>query len=163
MAIRNIIPDTDEILHKKCRPIDKITDKIKVLAEDMIDTLREAGGVGLAGPQVGMLRRIFVINITPDAKKGEEEFKVFINPEIIAKMGEQEEPEGCLSIVGFTGMVKRPKQVAVKALDTDGNEFVWEGEALMARAVCHEYDHLDGKTIRDTCEYEVVEEEDEQE
>ena len=159
MAIRNIIPDTDEILRKKCRPIDKVTDRIKTLALDMIDTLEESKGVGLAGPQVGMLKRIFVIN-TMDEKQG---FKVFINPEIIAKMGEQEGPEACLSIIGFEGFVKRPQKVAVKALDIDGNEFVWEAEDLLARAVCHENDHLDGKTIRDTCEYEITEEEEESE
>lgn len=154
MAIRNIVPDTDEILHKKCRPITEINEKIRNLAIDMIDTLREAEGVGLAGPQVGMLRRIFVINTLNPEK---EEFKVFINPEIIAKMGEQEGSEACLSIIGFEGFVKRPQKVAVKALDIDGNEFVWEAEDLMARAVCHENDHLDGKTIKDTCEYEITE------
>lgn len=161
MAIRNIVPDTDEILHKKCRPITEVNDKIKNLALDMIDTLKEAQGVGLAGPQVGMLRRIFVIN-TLDEEQG---FKVFINPEIIATMGEQEGAEACLSIVGFEGFVKRPQKVAVKALDIDGKEFVWEAEDLMARAICHENDHLDGKTIKDTCEYELTDEgyEDEEE
>ena len=116
MAIRNIVPDTDEILHKKCRVIEEVNEKIKTLALDMIDTLREAEGVGLAGPQVGVLKRIFVINTLNEEK---EEFKVFINPEIIAKMGEQEEPEGCLSIVGHQYLVKRPMKVAVKALDID--------------------------------------------
>lgn len=157
MAIRNIVPDTDAIMHKVCRPITEINDKIKILAEDMIDTLRESGGVGLAGPQVGMLRRIFVINAGAEEEK--EDYKVFINPEIIAKMGEQEGPEACLSIAGFQGYLIRPQKVAVKALDIDGNEFVWEAEDLMARAVCHENDHLDGKTIKDTCEYEITEEE----
>lgn len=161
MAIRNIVPDTDEILHKKCRPITEINDKIKSLALDMIDTLKEAQGVGLAGPQVGMLRRIFVLNTTPDKEDGEHEYKVFINPEIVATMGEQESEEACLSIKGFQGLVIRPEKVAVKALDIDGNEFVWEAEGLMARAVCHENDHLDGKTIKDTCEYELTEEDEE--
>ena len=157
MAIRNIVPDTDEIMHKVCRPISEVNEKIKILAEDMIDTLRESGGVGLAGPQVGMLRRIFVINAGAEEEK--EDYKVFINPEIIAKMGEQEGPEACLSIANFQGYLIRPQKVAVKALDIDGKEFVWEAEDLMARAVCHENDHLDGKTIRDTCEYEVFHEE----
>lgn len=156
MAIRNIIPDTDEILHKVCRPIDKITDRTKMLIEDMIDTLEDSGGIGLAGPQVGILRRIFVINTLEEGVP----FKVFINPEIIAKMGEQEGPEGCLSIVGHEFHLKRPQKVAVKALDANGEEFVWEAEDLMARAVCHEYDHLEGKTIKDTCEYEIFHEED---
>lgn len=156
MAIRKIIPDTDEILHKVCRPIDKITDRTKMLIEDMIETLEDSGGIGLAGPQVGFLRRIFVINTLEEGVP----FKVFINPEIIAKMGEQEGPEGCLSIVGHEFYLKRPQKVAVKALDANGEEFVWEAEDLMARAVCHEYDHLDGKTIKDTCEYEIFHEED---
>ena len=157
MAIRNIVPDTDEIMHKVCRPITEVNEKIKMLAEDMIDTLRESGGVGLAGPQVGILRRIFVLNAGAEEEK--EDYKVFINPEIIAKMGEQEGPEACLSIANFQGYLIRPQKVAVKALDIDGNEFVWEAQDLMARAVCHESDHLDGKTIKDTCEYEITEEE----
>lgn len=157
MAIRNIVPDTDEILHKKCRVIDEVNDKIKTLANDMIDTLRESEGVGLAGPQVGILKRIFVLNTLDEDK---ENFMVFINPEIIAKMGEQEGIEGCLSIAGHEYLVKRPEKVAVKALDIEGNEFVWEAQDLMARAICHEYDHLEGKTIKDTCEYEVTDDED---
>ena len=157
MAIRNIVPDTDEIMHKVCRPVTEVNEKIRILAEDMIDTLRESGGVGLAGPQVGILRRIFVLNAGAEEEK--EDYKVFINPEIIAKMGEQEGPEACLSITNFQGYLIRPQKVAVKALDIDGNEFVWEAQDLMARAVCHESDHLDGKTIKDTCEYEITEEE----
>ena len=159
MAIRNIIADTDEVLHKVCKPIDKITERTKMLAEDMIETLIESGGIGLAGPQVGMLRRIFVINTLDE--QSENPFMVFINPEIIAKMGEQEGPEGCLSIVGHEFYLKRPQKVAVKALDIDGNEFIWEAEDLMARAVCHEYDHLEGKTVRDTCEYEIFKDDEE--
>lgn len=159
MAIRKIVPDTDEIMHKVCRPISKVDDRIKTLAEDMIETLKDSGGVGLAGPQVGMLKRIFVINhIAPNGNETGE-FLTFINPEIIAKMGEQEGGEGCLSIPGHEYFVKRPQKVAVKALDIDGNEFVWEVEDLMARAVCHENDHLDGKTVKDTCEYEIYPEE----
>ena len=158
MAIRNIVPDTDEILHKKCRPITEFNDKLKALIKDMEDTLYKAEGVGLAGPQVGMLRRIFILNLSSGTEEKKPNFKVFINPEIIATMGEQEGPEGCLSVKNFEGWLKRPQKVAVKAFDADGNEFVWEGEDLMARAICHENDHLDGLTIRDTCEYEVTEE-----
>lgn len=157
MAIRKIVPDTDEIMHKVCRPVSEINDRIKMLVQDMIETLEEAQGVGLAGPQVGMLKRIFVINPLDGS-----DYLVFINPEIIARMGEQEGSEGCLSIPGHEFFVKRPQKVAVKALDINGNEFVWEAEDLMAKAVCHEYDHLDGKTIKDTCEYEVFPEEDEE-
>lgn len=157
MAIRKIVPDTDEIMHKVCRPIPEVNDRIKALAQDMIETLEEAQGVGLAGPQVGMLKRIFVINPLDGS-----DYLVFINPEIIAKMGEQESSEGCLSIPGHEFFVKRPQKVAVKALDINGNEFVWEAEDLMAKAVCHENDHLDGKTIKDTCEYEVFSEDEEE-
>ena len=157
MAIRKIVPDTDEIMHKVCRPVSEINDRIKMLVQDMIETLEEAQGVGLAGPQVGMLKRIFVINPLDGS-----DYLVFINPEIIARMGEQEGSEGCLSIPGHEFFVKRPQKVAVKALDINGNEFVWEAEDLMAKAVCHEYDHLDGKTIRNTCEYEVFPEDEEE-
>ena len=157
MAIRKIVPDTDEIMHKVCRPVSEINDRIKMLVQDMIETLEEAQGVGLAGPQVGMLKRIFVINPLDGS-----DYLVFINPEIIARMGEQEGSEGCLSIPGHEFFVKRPQKVAVKALDINGNEFVWEAEDLMAKAVCHEYDHLDGKTIRNTCEYEVFHEDEEE-
>ena len=152
MAIRNIVPDTDDIMHKKCRPVEKIDDKIIVLLDDMIDTLKKAEGVGLAAPQVGVLRRVFVIDTMQDT----QEFIEFINPEIIESSGTQEGSEGCLSIKGFEGYVIRPMKVKVKALNRYGEEFVFEGEELMARACCHEYDHLEGKTIRDTCEYEVV-------
>lgn len=162
MAIRKIVPDTDEIMHKVCRPVGEINDRIKMLAEDMVETLKESGGVGLAGPQVGMLRRIFVINHIDEDGNDTGEFLVFINPEIIAKMGEQEGGEGCLSIPGHEFFVKRPQKVAVKALNTEGEEFVWEAENLMAKAVCHEYDHLEGKTVRDTCEYEIFPEEEEE-
>lgn len=160
MAIRKIVPDTDEIMHKTCRPVAEVNDRMKILAEDMIETLKESGGVGLAGPQVGILRRIFVINHFDESDSENDEFLVFINPEIIAEMGEQEGSEGCLSIPGHEFFVKRPQKVAVKALNIDGEEFVWEAEDLMARAVCHEYDHLEGKTVRDTCEYEIFPEED---
>ena len=107
---------------------------------------------------VGMLKRIFVLNITAGEENKAPEFKVFINPEIVATMGEQEGVEACLSVKNFEGWLKRPQKVAVKAFDADGNEFVWEGEDLMARAICHENDHLNGLTIRDTCEYELTEE-----
>ena len=156
MAIRNIVPDTDDIMHKKCRPVEKIDDKIITLLDDMIDTLREAEGVGLAAPQVGVLKRIFIINTMEE----EEEFIEFINPQIIETSGVQEGSEGCLSIKGFEGYVIRPMKVKVKALNRFGEEFIFDGEELMARACCHESDHLDGKTIRDTCEYEVFPEDD---
>ena len=157
MAIRNIVPDTDEVMHKKCRPVEKIDQKIITLLDDMIDTLKKAEGVGLAAPQVGVLKRIFVIDTMEDP----QEFIEFINPEIIETSGTQEGSEGCLSIPGFEGHVIRPMYVKVKALNRFGEEFIFEGEELMARCCCHENDHLDGKTIRDTCEYEVFRENEE--
>lgn len=154
MAIRNIVPDTDAVMHKVCKPVAQINDKIITLLDDMKDTLKKAEGVGLAAPQVGVLRRIFII----DTMQEPQEFIEFINPEIIETSGTQEGSEGCLSIKGFEGYLVRPMKVKVKALNRYGEEFIFEGEELMARCCCHEYDHLEGKTIRDTCEYEVAHE-----
>ena len=154
MAIRNIIPDTEEIMHKKCRQVDKIDGRILILIKDMFDTLREAQGLGLAAPQVGVLKRIFVA--VSDAEGNMQEF---INPEIIERTGEQEGGEACLSIKGYEGFVKRPLTVRVKAFNRNGEEFEYEATEIMARAVCHECDHLDGITIRDVAEYEIIHDE----
>ena len=137
MAIRNIRTYGDEILTKKCKPIPEITPRIKQLAEDMIETMYEAGGVGLAGPQVGILKRIVVIDV------GEGPM-VMINPEIIETSGEQTGEEGCLSLPGKAGIVTRPNYVKAKAYDLSMEEYIVEGEELLARAICHELDHLDG-------------------
>ena len=137
MAIRNIRTYGDEILTKKCKPIPEITPRIKQLAEDMIETMYEAGGVGLAGPQVGILKRIVVIDV------GEGPM-VMINPEIIETSGEQTGEEGCLSLPGKAGIVTRPNYVKAKAYDLSMQEYIVEGEELLARAICHELDHLDG-------------------
>jgi peptide deformylase len=153
MAIRNIIPDTDEILHKKCRPVEKIDGRIETLVHDMFDTLKEAQGAGLAAPQVGVLKRIFVIAVDEEGNTRE-----FINPEIISEDGTQEGAEACLSIKGFEGFVVRPAAVKVKAVNLKGEEFIFDGTETMARALCHETDHLNGVTIRDTAEYEVMRE-----
>jgi len=154
MAIRNIIPDTEEIMHKKCRVVEKIDGRILVLIKDMFDTLKEAQGLGLAAPQVGVLKRIFVIAVDADGNMQE-----FINPQIIEMSGEQEGSEACLSIKGYEGHVKRPLTVKVKAFDRHGEEFEYEATEIMARALCHESDHLNGVTIRDVAEYEVVHDE----
>ncbi len=142
MALRKIRYWGDPVLTKVCRPVDKVTEKIKDLVEDMFETMYDAFGVGLAAPQVGVLKRIVVI----DAGLEEPDPHVLINPEIIEMSEEtQTGPEGCLSVPGKNGDVTRPMRVKVKAYDLDMNEFVLEGAGLLARAICHECEHLDGK------------------
>lgn len=138
MALRNIREIGDEILLKNCKEVTQMTDRTRELIADMFDTMYEADGVGLAAPQVGILKRIFVIDTTG------EDPHVFINPEILETSGEQCGTEGCLSVPGKRGMVTRPNYVKVKALDENMKEFVLEGEELLARAILHENDHLNG-------------------
>ncbi len=137
MALRTIRLQGDPVLTKTCREIKEMTPKIKELIEDMLDTMYEANGVGLAGPQVGVLKRIVVIDI------GEGPV-VMINPMILESSGEQTGDEGCLSLPGKAGVVTRPDYVKAKALNEDMEEYIIEGTGLMARAICHELDHLDG-------------------
>lgn len=137
MAIRSIRKIGDDILRKKCRAVDVIDDRIITLLDDMAETMYEANGVGLAAPQIGILKRIVVIDV------GEGLIEL-INPEIIASSGNQEDAEGCLSVPEKYGKVVRPKNVTVRATDRDGNLFELDGEDLLARAICHELDHLDG-------------------
>ena len=137
MALRNIVVEGDPVLRKVCRPVGEITDRIQVLIDDMIETMNEAQGVGIAAPQVGVLRRIFIVDI------GDGPI-VLINPEILEMSGEQEDMEGCLSVPGKAGNVKRANYVKIKGLDREGNEVIHEGTELLARAFQHEYDHLDG-------------------
>lgn len=137
MAIRNIITEGDPFLYKTCRPVEKFDKRLGQLLDDMTDTLKEANGVGLAAIQVGVLRRVVVI----DAGDGVREL---VNPKIIEQSGEQEALEGCLSIPGKWGMTKRPKHVKVRAQDRNGDFFEYEGEDLLATVSCHETDHLDG-------------------
>ncbi len=143
MAILKIVKFGDQTLRKVCRPVDEITPKIITLLDDMIETMRAANGCGLAAPQVGILRRIAVIEV--------EEGKVYelINPKIIAYTGTQEEVEGCLSNPGRYGYVKRPAAVTVRATNRLGEEYELVGRGLLARAICHECDHLDGKLYTD--------------
>lgn len=138
MAIRKILTSEEDVLKKKCRKVEAIDDRILTLLDDMADTLYDSGGVGLAAPQVGVLRRVVVIDIG-------EGLMELINPEIIATEGEQTDGEGCLSYPGRFGLVTRPKRVRVRAMDRNGQYFEAEGEDLLARAFCHEVDHLDGK------------------
>lgn len=148
MALRTIRVEGDEVLTKVSRPVDKMTPRIHDLITDMLDTMYDAMGVGLAAPQVGILKRIVVIDI------GEGPI-VLINPEIVEKSGEQTGDEGCLSVPGMAGQVTRPNYVKVKALDVNMDEQIYEGEGLLARAFCHEIDHLDGKMYTELVEGEL--------
>lgn len=143
MAKLKIVKIGDETLRAICRPVDKITPRTIRLLDDMIDTMRAADGVGLAAPQVGVLRRIVVIE-TPD-----EGLIELINPKIIAFSGEQESEEGCLSIPGRWGVTRRPMHVTVRAMNRKGETFDMTGSGLLAKAFCHEIDHLDGKLYID--------------
>ena len=138
MAIRVIREIGDDILEKQCKAVPKMTLRTKILIGDMLETMYESNGVGLAAPQVGVLKRIVVIDV------GEGPI-VLINPQIIESSGEQTGEEGCLSVPGKFGIVTRPDRVKVRAFDENMNEFEMEGEGLLARAFCHELDHLDGK------------------
>ncbi len=143
MAKLKIVKVGDDILRKKCRPVEEITPKTLRLLDDMAETMRAAQGVGLAAPQVGILRRIVVVEVE------EGNLIELINPKIIAYAGEQEGTEGCLSVPNKWGTVKRPMHVTVRALNRHGEEFEITGSEFLARAFCHELDHLDGKLYID--------------
>lgn len=138
MAIRRIRYIGDDILKKKCKPVTKMTPSIRELIGDLFDTMYEAKGVGLAAPQVGILRRICVVDVM------DEDPIVLINPEVLETSGEQTDDEGCLSVPGKVAEVTRPNYVKVSSLDMDMNPVIYEGEGLRARAILHEMDHLDG-------------------
>ena len=148
MALRTIRVQGDSVLTKKSRTVDKMTPRIGELITDMLDTMYDAMGVGLAAPQVGILKRIVVIDV------GEGPI-VLINPEILETSGEQTGDEGCLSVPGMAGQVTRPNYVKVKALDVNMEEQIYEGEGLLARAFCHEIDHLAGKMYTELVEGEL--------
>lgn len=159
MALRTIRVEGDPVLNKVCRPVKEMTERISTLIDDMLDTMYDANGVGLAAPQVGILRRIVVIDV------GEGPI-VMINPEIIEQDGEQTGQEGCLSIPDKAGIVTRPNHVIAKAFDRDMKEYTIEGTELLARAICHELDHLDGHLYDELAEgplMDVTYDEDEEE
>lgn len=137
MGLRNIRKYGDEILRKKCRPVDEINDRIKIMIKDMFETMYDADGVGLAAPQIGILKRLVVIDVGSGPV-------TLINPVILESEGSVLDEEGCLSIPGSQGVVERPERVKVKALNEEGKEVISVGEGLLARAMCHEIDHLDG-------------------
>ncbi|MBQ9131737.1 MAG: peptide deformylase [Clostridia bacterium] len=152
MAKLNIVKMGDDTLRKVCRPVEQITPRIVTLLDDMIETMRGADGCGLAAPQVGILRRIAVVEVEPGT------VYELINPKIIAYAGEQREQEGCLSIPGKWGRTKRPKHVTVQAMNRKGEIYEVSGSDLLARAFCHEIDHLDGKLFVDNLVEELEEE-----
>lgn len=154
MAIRNVRKIGDPVLNKVCKEVREVNDRTRELIDDMFDTMYEADGVGLAAPQVGILKRIVVIDVT-----GEDPI-LLINPVILSTDGEQTGYEGCLSVPGKIGVVTRPNHVKVKAYNADMEEFTLEGEELLARAICHELDHLDGKLYVDCVEGELMNTED---
>ncbi len=154
--VRKILTFGDETLRKISKPMQKFDLRLWLLLRDMADTMNKAEGVGLAAPQVGILRRVVVIDV------GDENGLIeLINPEIIAQEGEQEGSEGCLSAPGRRGYVKRPNKVTVRAQDRKGKFFEITGEGLLARAFCHELDHLDGILYSDKEEYEIKDDEEE--
>ncbi len=152
MGLRKIFTDKDPALHKVCRPVTKFDRRLHSLLDDMKETLADAAGVGLAAPQVGILRRVVVVDT------GEEVLEL-VNPVILETSGEQEGQEGCLSVPGKYGIVKRPMNVKVRAQDRNGNWFEAEGEELIARCFCHELDHLDGIIYTEKMERFLTDEE----
>ncbi|CAM4416720.1 peptide deformylase [Paenibacillus phoenicis] len=160
MAIRIIVKEPDEVLHQVAKEVKKITPNIQKLLTDMADTMYDAEGVGLAAPQIGILKRVIVVDV------GDEHGLIeLINPEIVSKEGEQFGPEGCLSIPGYRGDVRRAMTVTVKGLDRNGNEVTYTGSELLARAFQHEIDHLNGVLYTDIAErvYEITPEGEEKE
>lgn len=148
MALRKIRTEGDPVLTKVSRPVTEMTPKLRTLIFDMLDTMYEEMGVGLAAPQVGILKRVVTIDV------GDGPI-VLINPEILETSGEQTGDEGCLSVPGMAGQVTRPNYVKVKALDENMEEVIYEGTELLARAFCHEIDHLDGKMYTELVEGEL--------
>lgn len=156
MAIRNVVTEGDEILRKKCREVSEVTDRIRMTMEDMLETMRDQMGVGIAGPQVGVMRRMFVAEPEPGR------VYYMINPQMLSQEGSQIGDEGCLSVPGLIGTVDRPEKIRIRALDLDGNEQTYDFEGWDARVMCHEYDHLDGILYTDKA-VNIREPEDEEE
>ena len=152
MALRNIVTEKEARLRKVSRPVEKFDERLWTLLDDMADTMYEADGVGIAGVQVGVLRRVFVVDIG-------EGLTEFINPTITAQSGEQDGLEGCLSSPGEYGLVVRPEKVTIEAYDRHGKPFTLEAEGFMARAICHENDQLDGHIFKDITHHMLTDEE----
>lgn len=151
MALRDILSTKHAVLHKKCKYVKEITPRVKMLIEDMKETMEDANGVGLAAPQIGVLKRIVVINIG-------DGWHVLINPEIVSKSGTQLVSEACLSVPNRMGLVERPMNVTVNALNENGEEITLEASGFLAQAACHEIDHLDGIVYTDIMKEEIFDE-----
>lgn len=145
MALRNIVTEGDDVLRKRAREVAEINDRIREITEDMVQTMRAESGLGLAAPQVGILRRIIVVEV-------DGQLYQLINPEIVETQGEQFEEEGCLSVPGLVGRVRRPQYIRITGLSPQGEPVEYEGEGLLAVAFCHECDHLDGILYTDKAE-----------
>ena len=150
MALRTIRTEGDEVLTKKCRQVTEMTPRLRELVQDMLETMYDANGVGLAAPQVGILRRIVVIDVGDGPL-------ILVNPEIVEQSGEQTGEEGCLSVPGMSGVVTRPQHVKVRAQNEDMETVEYEGDDLLARAFCHELDHLEGRMYTSLVEGELHE------
>ena len=146
MAIRNIVTEGDEILRKRCREVSEVTDRIKMTLQDMLETMREQYGVGIAAPQIGIMRRMFIAEPEPGR------VYYMINPVILEQSGSQVDDEGCLSVPGMIGTVDRPQRIKMQAMDLNGEMQVYEFEDFDARVMCHEYDHLEGVLYIDKAE-----------
>ncbi len=159
MALRHIVTKEDKILHKVCREQLKFDERLHQLLDDMAETLESANGVGLAAPQVGILRRVVLVIETNVGEEEDEEILELINPAIVKAEGEQTGAEGCLSVPGEYGIVTRPSCVTVRAQDRDGNWFEYTGTGLTARCICHELDHLEGHLFTEKAERMLSEDE----
>ena len=153
MAIRNVVVEGDEILRKKCREVTEVNDRIRETMGDMLETMRDSMGVGIAAPQVGIMRRMFIAEPEP------ERVYYMINPVILEQSGSQIDSEGCLSVPGKYGLVRRPNYAKVRAQDRNGDWYEYEGEELIARCFCHELDHLDGILYTEKMDRFLTEEE----
>ena len=151
MGLRRILTDKEPALHKTCKPVTNFDAKLHKLLDDMHETLEDSGGVGLAAPQIGILRRVCIV------MDEDEQYLELVNPEIVSTEGEQEGLEGCLSLAGLYGLVTRPMKVKIKAQDRYGNPVEYEREGITARCFCHETDHLDGHMYNELCEVLMTE------
>lgn len=154
MALRNIVLEGDPILRKHCRKVDDVSDRIRMILDDMVETMRYAKGVGLAAPQIGMMRRMFVAEPAPG------KVYCFVNPEIVQLEGSQESEEGCLSVPGYVGLVERPEKIKIRGLDRNGDMQEYDFEGFEAIVMCHEFDHLEGVLYKDKAKemYELTDE-----
>lgn len=156
MALRNIVLEGDEILRKNCREVAEVNDRIRMILDDMVETMRDAKGVGLAAPQIGIMRRMFV------AEPEQGKVFCFVNPEMVTLEGSQESEEGCLSLPGYAGLVERPEKIKIRGLDREGKMQEFDFEGFEAIVMCHEFDHLEGILYKDKAKemYELTEGED---